>query len=434
MNPVGAARLVAAAFDLGARTSTRPSGLTPQGTRPYNAARGDVHAIVGREAEPEAVEQFLDGVPSGPSLCWSRARQALARRRSGWRRSGLPEDRAYRVLQIRPAQSEAELSYVAPTDLLGEAFDLTRASLPAPQERALAIALLRAEPNEPADPRTTASGLAGVLTAPTRRSSCDSTTSSGSMRPRLGRSSSPRAGPPRVGLLVTRRARGLDEAPSASTGAAGRSSTAPRTGAALAAALHHVIAHQLGNGALAADAGSHHGRLRGNPLRARDCARAGTRLERPSAWRPLPVPRASRSSCSPASSALAEALRPCWSPRRPPARRSRWSQRRLCSNATPGQRSCGQEAGRRPEGERIHFTHPLLASVVYGAASNSQRRRLHTRLADVVTDPEGASPHLAARSPRPTRGRRPSSNKRRTERPCEAAHDAAASYSRPPIG
>jgi hypothetical protein len=42
------------------------------------------------------------------------------------------------VLQIRPAQSEAELSYVALADLLGETFDLTRASLPAPQERALA--------------------------------------------------------------------------------------------------------------------------------------------------------------------------------------------------------------------------------------------------------------------------------------------------------
>ena len=42
---------------------------------------------------------------------------------------------------------------------------MTRTSLPPPQERALAIALLRAEPNEPADPRTTATGLVGVLTA-----------------------------------------------------------------------------------------------------------------------------------------------------------------------------------------------------------------------------------------------------------------------------
>jgi len=47
------------------------------------------------------------------------------------------------------------------------------------------------------------------------------------------------------------------------------------------------------------------------------------------------------------------------------------------------------------EGERIRFSHPLLASAVYGSASTQRRRQLHRRLADVATDPEERARHLA---------------------------------------
>ena len=97
---------------------------------------GSVHAIVGREAELEAVERFLDEVPSGPLALLIEGEAGIGKTALWLEAVRVADDRAYRVLQVRPAQSEAELSYVGPADLLGEAFDSTRASLPAPQERA----------------------------------------------------------------------------------------------------------------------------------------------------------------------------------------------------------------------------------------------------------------------------------------------------------
>ncbi|HEY4845105.1 MAG TPA: AAA family ATPase [Candidatus Dormibacteraeota bacterium] len=48
----------------------------------------------------------------------------------------------------------------------------------------------------------------------------------------------------------------------------------------------------------------------------------------------------------------------------------------------------------RSEG-RLRFTHPLLASVVYGMADATTRRRWHSRLAKVVHQPEDRARHLA---------------------------------------
>ena len=55
------------------------------------------------------------------------------------------------------------------------------------------------------------------------------------------------------------------------------------------------------------------------------------------------------------------------------------------------------------EDDRIRFSHPLLASGVYGATRPSERRALHRRLADAVPDPEERVRHLAlaAEGPHP---------------------------------
>ena len=197
-----------------------------------------MHAIVGREAELEAVERFLDGVPSGPLALLFEGEAGIGKTTLWLVAVRAAEDRAYRVLQVRPAQSEAELSYVALADLLGEAFDSTRASLPAPQERALAIALLRAEPNEPADPRTTATGLVGVLTALTADAplvlAIDDAQWLDAASARALEFAARRL-PPRVGLLVTQRARRCQRGSARPrSGLARGSAAAPRAGAALA--------------------------------------------------------------------------------------------------------------------------------------------------------------------------------------------------------
>jgi DNA-binding CsgD family transcriptional regulator len=53
------------------------------------------------------------------------------------------------------------------------------------------------------------------------------------------------------------------------------------------------------------------------------------------------------------------------------------------------------------DAERVAFTHPLLASVVYDGLRHDERRRLHRRLAAVVAEPEERARHcaLAAEGP-----------------------------------
>jgi DNA-binding CsgD family transcriptional regulator len=46
-------------------------------------------------------------------------------------------------------------------------------------------------------------------------------------------------------------------------------------------------------------------------------------------------------------------------------------------------------------GDRLRFSHPLLASAVYSSASSTRRRELHRRLASVVADPEERARHEA---------------------------------------
>jgi len=46
-------------------------------------------------------------------------------------------------------------------------------------------------------------------------------------------------------------------------------------------------------------------------------------------------------------------------------------------------------------GDRVRFTHPLLASAVYQKIPSARRRELHARLATIVPDPEERARHLA---------------------------------------
>ena len=46
-------------------------------------------------------------------------------------------------------------------------------------------------------------------------------------------------------------------------------------------------------------------------------------------------------------------------------------------------------------GDRLRFSHPLLASAVYQKTPLARRRQLHTRLATIVDDPEERARHLA---------------------------------------
>jgi DNA-binding CsgD family transcriptional regulator len=47
------------------------------------------------------------------------------------------------------------------------------------------------------------------------------------------------------------------------------------------------------------------------------------------------------------------------------------------------------------DGDRVRFTHPLLAAAVVATIGSQRRRQIHARLAQIVTDPEERARHLA---------------------------------------
>ena len=87
------------------------------------------------------------------------------------RRCGDGADRSS-VLRCGPGEHESRLSFAALRDLLEDAYDETAAKLPAPQRRALAVALLREEPEAPLDRGAVSAAFLTFLRERSRTGQC----------------------------------------------------------------------------------------------------------------------------------------------------------------------------------------------------------------------------------------------------------------------
>ncbi len=118
--------------------------------------------VVGRDGERAALAAFLDDLrawPAGMVLVG----EAGAGKTTVWREGvDRAEARGHRVLLARPAAAEALLAFAGLRDLLAEVFDEVVDALPAPQARALEVALLRRDATDGVTERTAVA--AGLLT------------------------------------------------------------------------------------------------------------------------------------------------------------------------------------------------------------------------------------------------------------------------------
>jgi class 3 adenylate cyclase len=307
------------------------------------------------------------------------------------------------VLKARPAESEARLSFAALSDLLGEAFDETRAALPAVQERALAAALLRSDADERTPARTTATALVGVLTAlaeqePVLLAIDDVQWLDPSTEETLAFAF--RRLPPRVGLLLARRSDLGAELPLGLERALADDRLqriAP--GPLSLAALHHLVAARSGSSLprpLLAQLAEASG---GNPFFALELARAlELRSNEYRSGEPLPVPRSLEELVAARLEDLSEAARQVALAAASVSHPTALLLDEVFSTEHDIDTALveAEEAGILvPELERIRFAHPLLASMIYGSASRERRRQLHKRLAVVVSDPEERARQLA---------------------------------------
>jgi DNA-binding CsgD family transcriptional regulator len=333
----------------------------------------------------------IEGEPGiGKTTLWLEALRAI-------------ETRGYQTLAARPAESEARLSYVSLADLIAGVFDEARPRLPSPQAQALAAVLLRKEPSERADPRTTAAGLVSIVTALAAKAplviAVDDVQWLDSASARALEFAARRL-PAQAGLLLTRRSDGPEETPLHLDRALPEERLLRIVPTPLSlGALHHLIESRLGTAPPRPKLIRILEASRGNPFFALEIARALPVGEDHHGLDPLPVP-------SSLQELVASRL-----PELPPSARelvlvaSALSRPTLAkveaavgsSMDVPAALLAAEEAGvLHTERETIRFTHPLLASAVYAAASGSRRRVLHRRLAAVAGDAEERARHLAA--------------------------------------
>jgi DNA-binding NarL/FixJ family response regulator len=128
------------------------------------ATTSNLH-VVGRERELTALRDFLEsyqpalalvlsgGPGIGKTALWEAGIEAA-------------HERGIRVLTTRASEAEAQFSFAGLSDLLERVDKTAFASLPAPQARALDVALLRAEPDgPPPEPRAIGTAFLNVLRA-----------------------------------------------------------------------------------------------------------------------------------------------------------------------------------------------------------------------------------------------------------------------------
>ena len=360
---------------------------------------GPVHGILGRDAELAEVQSFVGWAPGGPSALLLEGTAGIGKTIL-WRAGvSFARARGHRVLSCRAAEAEARLSYAA----LGDLFDFELPDLPAPQRRALDAALLREEvEGAPPDQRAVSLASLGVLRA---------LAASAPVIIAIDDVQWLDAPSARVLAFVVRR---MGDAPirtlvALRVGSGGDPLALGRAGPA--PSLHRVSIGPLREEAmtrlLRARTGGDltrpillrlHRISEGNPFFALEIARALTGQGiRPTPGEPLPVPEdlqallGIRLAALPSSAAdgllvVAAAARPTESLVVAAAGSSRAS-----SGITRA-----EEAGiLQRAGGRIGFTHPLLGSTVYAAATPQARRSVHRRLADLVVDPEERARHLA---------------------------------------
>ena len=388
---------------------------------------------VGRDAELELVDRFLERVPGHTRILVVEGDPGIGKTTVWLEAVRRAEARSFRLLTASPAESEAKLPVAALGDLVGEAFAEVGSALPAPQERALATALLLVDSDEPADARTTATAVVSLLRTLAGEGpvvvAVDDVQWLDAASERVLAFAARRL-PENAAVLLSGRSQPSGKLPLGLTAAEDRVERL-RLGRLSLAALHNLITSRLGISLarptlLRVDAAS-----AGNPFFALEMARALKDVDPNSFTQPLPVPSSLRELVAAhvrgLSASALEAVTVAAALSRPSFRAIVAA---LGSEATAlAALAEAEDAGVVVlEGDRIRFVHPLLASGVYGSLSSTRRRQLHRRLARLTDDIEECARHLALSETEPDEGTAEKLEAAGRHAALRGAHEAAAEF------
>jgi DNA-binding CsgD family transcriptional regulator len=355
-----------------------------------------VESVVGREVELDAVESFLDGAPGGQTVLAIVGEPGIGKSTVWAEGVAGARRRDASVLEARPAESEAKLSFAGLADLLSSVPTEVLDAIPAVQREALEVALLRAQAARTPDRRLLGTALLSVVRVLSAEREVvlaiddfqwldpPSAAAVEFMLRRL-------LGEP-VRALVTVRAGDAGQSRLSGIehdGRLGRLELGPLS----VASLHRIVSTQLGRAFPRPTLVRIGQACGGNPLYALEIARL---LEDHGGAARIPVPKSLQGLVTSRVRSL--------------PRRTQDALLRVATLAQPDLRLVdagalvpAEEAGlvRVRADERIEFVHPLFASAVYSSAPLERRRATHRALADAVRDPEERARHLALACDRP---------------------------------
>jgi DNA-binding CsgD family transcriptional regulator len=359
---------------------------------------------IGRESELAILDRFLDSIPTGPSALLLFGEPGIGKT-TVWK-EGLDGalQRGYRTLSCGPVEAETRLSYAALGDLLEPVLEEALPTLPEPQRRALEVALLRAPSSGArANQRAVSLAVLGCLR------SVASTTPVVAAIDDVQWMDFPSV---RVLQFVVRRlkgdpiglmsaARGTDPdddpvgvAPSFSGDRVHRIHIGPLS----AEAIERVIRDKVTEGFQRTMLLRLHETSGGNPFFAQEIGRALLRRggemaagERPPLPERLQELVEDRLEGLPAQTLEALEVVSALSTPTLDAIAAATDPSEVNRRLDPALENGVVEV----VGDRLRFTHPLLASAVYQRIPPTRRRELHARLAAIVRDPEERARHLA---------------------------------------
>jgi DNA-binding CsgD family transcriptional regulator len=355
--------------------------------------------LVGRDEELAAVAAFLESTESLPGALLLEGEAGIGK--TTLLRAGIAtaSGSGFGVLSARPVEAEASLSFAALGDLLGERLEEVLGDLPGPQRQALQVALLLSEPEgSPPDRRAVGTGVLGAMRALAAAEPlliaiddlhwldpASATVLQFALR---------RLGDEPIGLFVAWRG-GRERLPLELEQILPEERLRHvRVGPLSLGALNRLLRDRLGITFPRPTLRRIHETSGGNPFFALELARAlelhGRPLDAGERW-PVPdeVHELARSRLAFLPAETAAALRAAAALSQPTLA--------LVSAAAGGDPRVLEPAIEAQvvelDGERVRFTHPLLAAAAYGGTKS--RRELHSHLAKVIVDPEERARHLA---------------------------------------
>jgi ATP/maltotriose-dependent transcriptional regulator MalT len=357
--------------------------------------------VVGRDDELDALADFLDGPP--PLRILLLEGEAGIGKTTVWRRGiDLGRQRGLRTLTCSPAKSEIQLSFAAAGDLLGAQAETVLDSLPTPQRRALAAALLLEDvEGPPPEPQAVAFAFLGALRVLSQTErllvAVDDVQWLDGPSALLLEFALRRVGDEPISFLLAWRTSGSARLPLGLDRAQEDAVRSLEIGPLTMGALHRLLRTRLQSTFPRPLLRRLHEASGGNPFYALELGRALAEREVDlEPGRPLPVP-----------TRLQDLVRDRIA-RQPQNVRDALATVAALSDPTvlvvaddAALDAAVQAELVELDGERVRFTHPLLAAEAYAAAGADRRRSIHRRAADLVDDVEERARHLALAAERP---------------------------------